>query len=115
MAIIDRRATGPLSEVRVIINNTEDNFAVATGAPGEVKTITAEEAAAILGGGTVGSLSLQAPNGDFYSVGVSNGGLLTAVSQSVASNSVVLKAADGSCYSLAVTNGGVLTLTSGRC
>ena len=49
MAIIDRRATGPLSEVRVIINNTEDNFAVATGAPGEVKTIAAEEAAAILG------------------------------------------------------------------
>ena len=39
---------------------------------------------------------------------------MTAVSQSVASNSVVLKAADGSCYSLAVTNGGVLTLTSAR-
>ena len=115
MGIINRRQTGPLTDVRIISPNVSGNFLTATGVEDQIASITPAEAASVLGGGSVGSLSLRSANGDYYSIGVTNGGIMTAISQSFASNSVVLKAADGTCYSIAVTNGGVLTLTSGSC
>ena len=115
MPIINRRQTGPLTDVRVISPNVSGNFLTATGIDDQIASITPAEAAAVLGGGSVGSISLQSANGDYYSIGVTDGGILTAISQSFASNSVALTAADGTCYSMAVTDGGGLTLTSGSC
>ena len=115
MGIINRRQTGPLTDVRIISPNVSGNFLTATGVDDQIASITPAAAAAVLGGGSVGSLSIRSANGDYYSIGVTNGGIMTAISQSFASNSVVLKAGDGTCYSMAVTNGGVLTLTSGSC
>ena len=115
MAIVNRRMTGPLTDVQIITENADGNFLTATGRSNEVEGLTPAQASALLGGGTVGSLSLRSANGDYYSVGVTNGGILTAISQSNASNSVVLKATDGTCFALAVSNGGILTLTSGSC
>ena len=107
MGIINRRQTGPLTDVRIISPNVSGNFLTATGVGDQIAAITPAEAAEVLGGGSVGSLSLRSANGDYYSIGVTNGGTRTAISQSFASNSVVLKAADGTCYSMVVTDGGV--------
>jgi len=115
MGIINRRQTGPLTDVRTISPNVSGNFLTATGVDDQIASITPATAGEILGGGSVGSLSLQSPNGDYYSIGVTNGGIMTAISQSFASNTVVLKAGDGTCYSMTVSNEGTITMTSSSC
>ena len=99
----------------IISPNVSGNFLTATGIENNISSLTPSAVAAILGGGSVGSISLRSNNGDYYSVGVTDGGILTAISQSHATNNIVLKAADGSHYTMTVSDGGILTLTSGSC
>ena len=107
-----------------ISNNINGYFLTSSGSPSQIAGISPAEAAVILGvgsstgssgGGSIGSISIRSPNGDYYSVGVTDAGLLTAMSQSDASNTIILKSSDGTCFSMDITDSGLLTVTSGSC